>query len=154
MSEELDREVAEKVMGWKPVHLITGDDHYWLCRPEAYEDMRVPIVMKDGKQGKCYLNSERLPNLAYALAVPKFSTDISAAWQVVEKMGISVIASEDGWYAGVTKDVIHTCDNAGHEAKEVQAHFVLADTAPLAICRAALSALDRGGATSPTPEGT
>ncbi len=71
-------------------------------------------------------------------AVPDYSTDIRAAFEVVEKlrsMGHSVnIESDDGYevsFAG--------CDEAGFDTID----YGFADTAPHAICLAALKAIAR-----------
>ena len=73
--------------------------------------------------------------------IPHYSTDIAAAWLVVEKMRLryrvdicAYVAT--GWKAidGVTVKVYST---------DIENFEVNADTAPLAICRAALKALDR-----------
>lgn len=65
---------------------------------------------------------------------PCYSTDISAAWQVVEKLGMVTIenATPHGpWSVGFTA---HDCEGEPHWV------HVEADTAPLAICLAALKA--------------
>lgn len=78
----------------------------------------------------------------YVKEVPHYSTDIAAALPIAEKLKISLICSEDGWYAVVTEDVVHTCNREPNVAKEVHGkYWALADTIPLAICRAALKAL-------------
>lgn len=76
-----------------------------------------------------------------------YSTDITAAWQVVEKLRLAVIPCNDGqWYAG--KDeydhdlqwyevIMYVDDPHDHHS----ARFVHADTGPLAICLAALKAV-------------
>jgi len=70
--------------------------------------------------------------------LPYFSTDISAAWQVVEKMRetrwIEVHSTIDGeWAAFYTPIGTTDMNQAIHE-------YAKASTAPLAICRAALKA--------------
>jgi len=73
-----------------------------------------------------------------------YSTDIGAAWEVVEKMrnwpnghwwlSLSQIAGVRGeWRAGFS---------FGGMAVDHSPKFVVADTAPLAICLAALKAID------------
>lgn len=66
--------------------------------------------------------------------IKPFSSDISAAWQVVEKLNsnpknvcVDVWHDESGWYCSV------------HFIGDTEADK--ADTAPLAICRAALLAV-------------
>jgi len=69
---------------------------------------------------------------------PAYSTDISAAWEVVEKMGnvdklhdVELRTSIRGWICNIFNSF---------DSFEVNA-----DTAPLAICRAALLAVMDGG---------
>ena len=77
---------------------------------------------------------------------PPYSTDIAAAWLVVEKMqelGYPVLRLSSGDSLG-DKWQFHCSDawrQVSHE--EDKDFFANADTAPLAICRAALKALDR-----------
>lgn len=72
--------------------------------------------------------------------VPYYSTDIAAAWEVVEKM----MLREDvpGFEINVFKHegVTHYCVEFGACWKGCIYAEVEADTAPLAICRAALAA--------------
>jgi hypothetical protein len=63
----------------------------------------------------------------------QYSTDIAAAWRVVEKM------HADGWFYDVG-DEVETPEHYARFHRQSGAGFALADTAPLAICRAALIA--------------
>ena len=77
--------------------------------------------------------------------IPRYSTDIAAAWEVVEKLvalgfvtvHLSQGIKEPGWYASFF----------GDPATDGKGGYARADTAPLAICRAALKA------TTPNPDG-
>lgn len=76
-------------------------------------------------------------------ALPRFSTDIAAAWQVADRVGISVLKIPTGWAAGVWPEGE---DNRGeYRSGECYdgdfKHYAEADTAPLAICYAALTAV-------------
>jgi len=74
----------------------------------------------------------------------KYSTEIAAAWEVLEKLRCMLSKGKFGW--------VHVCagpKNDGWEVQFVQAKFMepgeidfflQAETAPLAICRAALKA--------------
>lgn len=78
---------------------------------------------------------------------PRYSTDIAAAWEVLEKldaMGLKVEvgnrvegARGGGWFAAVTRWGGKECEECGspYVVEDVSA----APTAPLAICRAALA---------------
>jgi len=115
---ELDRLVAEEVMGW---HLALGDwnsellrrSQVWLNESGAY--MRE--AENSGIGGRPF----------------KPSTDISAAWEVVERFrqhgGQPLVywdADKQRWLAGMGDDFLSDTWSAW--------------TAPLAICRAALKA--------------
>jgi hypothetical protein len=70
------------------------------------------------------------------LSVPGYSISIAAAWQVVEKLGLSVIQyAPDDWVAGSFGE-----SPAGNEFY-IDDHFEYSgegSTAPIAICRAVL----------------
>jgi hypothetical protein len=76
----------------------------------------------------------------------RYSTDIESAWRVVEKMGLSVVRSEDGWYALAPEDIEHGTVR-GTDYPKIS--LILAEgerpepqaTAPMAICLAALQAV-------------
>jgi hypothetical protein len=85
--------------------------------------------------------------------LPRYSTEIAAAWEVVEKikaidlqkktgidfpdecMIVAYDREENVWYAG-----FHAV--FGYDAGWVQDAMASAETAPLAICRAALKAVE------------
>lgn len=105
-SRELDARIAEHVMGWTDVRLYfanSGD-------PEA-----LGTAPGNGRE-----------------VVPDYSTDIAAAWLVVQKLGArgfmmhkSVVGNY--WRARFDIPVL-----------AMEEPYVLAETAPLAICQAAL----------------
>lgn len=141
-SRELDAEIAEKVMGWmwvehspkqqalpgftSVVRFLAdpkwvkglGSDPSWFIVPA---DMTTPVA-EDVDAG-----------------IPHYSTDIAAAWQVVEKMrerGLNVsITADYGWRAP------WECCMYLPGARE-QWPCADADTAPMAICLAARKALE------------
>lgn len=88
---ELDRLVAEKVMGCEPCG-------HPFCGPRTGHNMPAP-----------------------------YSTDIRAAWEVVDKLGLFVGKGFFGWIAS-------------QNSYWLDSETCTADTAPLAICRAALKA--------------
>lgn len=70
----------------------------------------------------------------------RYSTDIASAWGVVEKM------QADGWFFKVEDGALHTCWYADFIISEPGRppkgpRRTQADTAPLAICLAALKAV-------------
>jgi hypothetical protein len=71
--------------------------------------------------------------------VPPFSTDIAAAWQIVEEMykrGLNVSVTADHGWRATWECCIHT-PGSGEEWPSADA-----DTPMLAICRAALKVLE------------
>ena len=149
---DLDALVAEKVMGWVRTpseeraraarlggRLMVFRDEWLavgLCtEPADRERAEAGVAAVYRAAG---LEPPRIVWMLprWADAVPAYSTEIAAAWQVVEKM------MERGWYLFL--------DTAGFDGEEWRAQFRdpesrfargEAATAPLAICRAALAAL-------------
>jgi len=86
---ELDALIAEKVMGWtwcvQPHGHISRPGKYsytrWLCEPDRYQSAKPKWDKWDGKTEMPIsgLNGEYMH-------VPEYSSDIAAAWEVVEKM--------------------------------------------------------------------
>ncbi len=144
---ELDALVAERVMGEA---VARGVRCYYDCG-SAPDDMGL-------------LETERT-NHYYGKAydpVPHYSTSIASAWLVVEAMrakdiGLSLIASADGWYCTAASDIewgfVRGTDYpkitlVGGEHEQWQAF----DSAPLAICVAALTACEPNVATPPAEQ--
>lgn len=102
---ELDCAVAEKVMGWTRVPAESGRKELW-----AYPEMHPEANM-------------------WNVEVPNYSTDISTAWKVVEKIGNIVLsgpeAESNKWLATFDTEKGSSWGN----------------TAPHAICLAALKAV-------------
>lgn len=109
---ELDALIAEKVMGWK----------FEQRHPEADNGI-FPWTRVDGIR---------------AVAPPHYSKSIADAWAVVEKwreLGFDVdITAHHGWQYG--------CRIAPKGTFNTSTHFESADTAPHAICLAALKAVE------------
>lgn len=105
---ELDAMVAEKVFGWEPAVNPWGDGRNigWNLPPCIPNELERRTWSRDP-----------LP----------YSTDISAAWQVVEKIGLGIQPCGDGWVCGIP----------GNRSKP----SVLGASAPLAICLAAMKAV-------------
>lgn len=119
---ELDARVAVEVMGWVIHHRNTA---HWA--PKGYGIGYRPC--------------------ASTCSVDRWApTEKSAdAWQVMEKAGLSLVKSEDGWYAIKPNDIQHGCLRGtdhntivlvGNEGEQ----FEPQETAQLAIVLAALSA--------------
>jgi hypothetical protein len=122
---ELDALIAEKVMGWT----------------------RYPAGMHptDNRtiSGVLYCPPYYPYDAGSANVVPYYSTNISEAWEVVTKL-----AERGLWMTMLTPfnaaDGFHVAYTPHGEAQwQAGLGTVIADTAPLAICRAALKALDK-----------
>ena len=115
---EMDALVAEKVFGCRVSHNLRGIPRCW-----------------------CGNGPERPHNDTQAERLPFYSQDISGAWKVMEKMwgARSVSIYYPGPYPGVkTIRAFWATDNPPRYASAE------GDTVPLAICRAALTALKSG----------
>lgn len=119
MSRELDAEVAEKVMGWHVERFIweydglVQQDEVWITDPSRKDEP--PPQRHD-----------------VTIAPRPFSTDIAAAWQVVERIHIlgfpvTINNAETGWVCTIGRS---------------KATPIWAETIELAICRAAIQALE------------
>jgi hypothetical protein len=117
---ELDALVAERVMGW--TDFWRRGEHILYGYPPVERSMGI--------------DAERHP-------VPHYSTDITAAWELVEKFRLTVTPwSTQGWIATVEPG---------------EGWYSPADTAPHAICLAALFIVGNRpapGAIDATPEET
>lgn len=113
---EIDKLIGEKVMGlcaheWKFVPHDDDDGVYRICQ-------------------KCHLEFWGLRPPTYGCHYGSYSTDIAAAWEVVEKLRMFVLPfGKTDWCSTNTRNFRGAFENIG-----------VADTAPLAICRAALLA--------------
>lgn len=118
MSREIDALVAERVMGY-------------------------------GSRVKMFVSGPII-NDAYPVAVPNYSTDIAAAWQVVEKMreiACQVDVTSHGEHEvvlahGVVCYIHGFNEDFWREGMLDADYSAVADTAPMAICLAALRAIN------------
>lgn len=130
----LDALVAEKVMGFRwrrPIQpLLIGYVHYAALLPlDAPADGRITTTPDDEALTACVRVID---------AVPCYSTNISAAWLVVEKL------REMGW-ANISVSNFHAPEwgcTLWREPDSDYDEWADAPTAPLAICRAALQAVE------------
>ena len=122
MSRELDAKVAEKVMG---LEVFTSRQD-WMQKgmphiAEWAESVIYPAFWH--------------PKFELATVVDPYSTDIKAAWEVVEKLG------EDGWIVTLHRDFKWYCDLTWFTEDDTASTSVEANTLPEAICKAALAAV-------------
>lgn len=111
---ELDAVVAEKVMGWKKTPV---DNYPWQMLPPDATELKVK-------------------------SCPRYSTDIAAAWQVVERFRRG--SEQTGVAACVGIEICDGCepDTTVWIYSPMIAHVeVTEQNAPLAICLAALKAI-------------
>lgn len=121
---ELDTLIAERVMGW-----VVG--------PEEYvhgHNMHVGSFERSWVGSKC-------DGRTWLVGGFKPSTDIAAAWQVVEKLKGNPGDDLKDWHWN--PEIVWLDDNRGW-AVVFNEQEASAPTAPLAICRAALRAISNG----------
>lgn len=136
---ELDALVAEKVMGWRRSLGCFDNRNNW--NPEGV--ILVPFPGTEyGPKREWTTNP-----ITNTRNVPHYSTDIAAAWEVVERL------RENGWVIGIGIDDepwedpagggTHGCSLLGCNRGRTDATDIreYADTTPLAICLAALKAV-------------
>jgi hypothetical protein len=111
--EELNAAVAEHVMGWSHEDAERG---YWLSQGCISDPL--------------------------ARALPEYSADIAAAWQVVEKL-LPLLGHIYPACDPETGKLLHWCAVVEDGPRR---RGYTAPTAPEAICRAALAAVQKGGA--------
>lgn len=104
---ELDVLIAEKVMGWT----------------EIEPDDRDAFIGIEPREGACFW------------AVPYYSTDIAAAWQVVDKLKHFTLRRKGDSWTVEYRDCQNPMD---HMVVNDCCASMTAETAPLAICLAAL----------------
>lgn len=122
---QLDALVAEKVMGWRVFRLEQAMHDGNTPRPHC-----VYMPTPDGEALQVFRESGDLDWW-------QPSTKIEAAWEVVEKLKIVVVPiTTGGWIARAGMDI----PRDGDEIWTGGTGWSDADTAPLAICRAALRA--------------
>lgn len=113
---EMNALVAEKVMGW-----------IWIDGEYGHPTEKGPF------------NDCECPSHSYQKTLlPRYSTDIAAAWEVVNKLGrksINKIAAETGLATFLLVQYPNGTWKANFSGYRTS---VEADTVPLAICRAAL----------------
>ncbi len=118
---ELDAAVAEHVMG-----LDVEVTVFEPTTPEGHADWYGPC---DGfADGECSVCKGSVSHNS-----PYYSTSIAAAWEVVEKVGaVRIELFSDGWYAQF---------GSFQHNRKFTTKAGVADTAPHAICLAALAAV-------------
>lgn len=135
---EMDAMVAEKVMGLK-VSKASEILELWQASPSGAS---YAFIYGIGKDEMCVAGANSLSTI-----VPRYSTEIGAAWGVIEKAfdvepdhksGFpAVVRWNDGWRVTLLNGDGTPMDLA-YGGKLL---LSIADTAPLAICRAALKAV-------------
>lgn len=125
---ELDALVAEKVMGCKIRRV------YRTCR-DGTPWFEVFCECGHGEHGDTYMEERRISSDPYDIW--RYSTSIEAAGRVVEKL------AADGLHLNLTEYKMWCCSFVKEmdELTYAQVGYAEADTAPLAICLAALKAV-------------
>ncbi len=132
-SRALDAQVAERVMGWKWYGMspafaeLAGQDHPWVGRRALREDASNGVWTVEATLD--------MPVHDDFSTFPRYSTDMAAAWLVVEHLRARKIRLS----------IYEELDGGGYYAMFIGAGNGVArsaDTAPEAICRAALAAME------------
>lgn len=119
---ELDILIAEKVFGWKRIE----GPHYDYNGPCEYGDVLIPPEMSEDEAFAMMPPKGKVP--LWYFVTEKYSTDISAAWEIIEKFPRFEIEKNSEGIWCVLMD-------------EKWNRFVgYGETAPEAICKAALLA--------------
>ena len=129
---ELDALIAEKVMGWQWANAVGKS----FLLPNGVTE-RERYHWKPGKDGPPRRIEEFYTQMDYC-KIPRYSTDIATAWVVVEKL-MPVVGHIYPAHDEETGKLMHWC--AVVEKGDSERFGVIASTAPLAICRAALRAV-------------
>lgn len=131
----LDGLVAERVMGYvwgEPIHYRDGEPHAKWLMPEKTLDKGIMLRpdIQIAAPETC-----RAANWSYM--VPPYSTDIAAAWSIVEAM------TGKDWSVVIRDDFVHGGWRCAFLTGPWHRDFAVAagDTMPIAICRAALAAI-------------
>jgi len=118
---EMDARVAEKVMGWESV-----TDELEIAKREGVPEC---VDSQRWHRKQVWFNGNEKMACEECGTLPDYSTSIAAAWEVVEKFeAMQLFRYTTGRYIACLAD-----GNSLHEGE--------ADTAPLAICKAALKAV-------------
>jgi hypothetical protein len=120
-NRELDAQVAEKVMG--------------LRIENGWNFVTRQIPCPDNKPGCLVIHHEDVP-----VRPPAYSTDIAAAWLVVEKM------EELGFRVDIESGWENLREYRAYKVRFYKPHYLedaQSEHAPLAICKAALKAVGK-----------
>jgi len=126
---EMDCLVAERVLGWHRIQAPQFD--YDGPLPEQGEVLVSPRMLPQIESGEYKWPPKGVIPLGFFVTA-RYSADIAAAWQVVQKM------MDEGWLVGISNDQDYVGELAPAWHVCIAASWGIAKSAPLAICRAAL----------------
>jgi hypothetical protein len=181
-SRELDAQVAEKVMGltvwtkadvlrempvrWKAAAKVIREGGDW---PEPARSAYASLLEGQETGMDSYysydLYTPPTEGCNEPEGLPRYSLDIAAAWEVVQRISGGHVGTYDGMSVGSTfmdgcrveiydSSPMGYVGNNGEEIPTAERIVVWADTAPLAICLAALDAVASVSGLSPQGENT
>jgi len=144
-NKKLDRLIAYHVMGCRPWQQIRGQYTFIIWQKAG---AREPwLEHRDWQEAKKWYGPIDLEDIDdhkhVVIDVPRYSTDIAAAWEIVEKL------RRDGWFLSGLTAVENTGGYGCRFIREMPpvspsdfyALWAEGGTAPLAICLAALAAV-------------
>lgn len=130
---ELD-EMVGRALGAKPRLIYFASNDGGMSCVLARDTRESLQFWLEGQQRKGYFAGYEICTIEIW---PDYSTDIAAAWQVVEKLGFDLIKVDEGWMVGDGRRGYS--DDTGRVEEDL-INFAIAETAPHAIALAALKA--------------
>ena len=127
---EMDRLIAERVLGYHIYHYTKGRPEYWTVL-DADGDIAEPF-----SGFRC---SEHPSEASAWAALPQYSTDIAAAFEVAEKVGLFDAEGAEGELCKVVRDEGQVWYLSCYDTACTSSPSSEAPTPALAICRAALN---------------
>lgn len=126
---ELDALIAERVMEWnKRHHLIECEDPWYSYCKNCGDGVR-EIGDEEFMEQEC-----KRP--------PHYSTNIAAAWEVHVNRRNQIFSKRNAYLEALGEIISRPCELALEAGQLVPLPYALAFLSPLAICRAALKAVE------------
>ena len=140
---EMDALIAEKMTGKKYLraeHKFYDGRYVYIDHKETWSDYQKE-QFESGSYG------------AWEYCGPLYSTDIAAAWEVAAKMSMPFEIAKSyeeiynvgpmGWQVCWCPNKREECEGCGEDSRCTCGNDTWSESAPLAICRAALKALEQ-----------
>ena len=119
--------IAEMIFSWTRL-----TDSEWELFKTVEAQMRGILTAQDDRFVVCWMRSPE----GWIWPPRQYSTDIAESWRIVEKLCVA------GWHCEITSEVIDGYEVRFDRLSRVEYTQATAESAPLAICRAALKTLN------------